>query len=94
MSVRSESGTLPTIERSPLRRRHQPFVGRWVTIEWTGNDAHRNERIVGGYVVNAGPRTLWIDAPDDGVKVRQNVFIKYEQIRVIADLGDDYAGVR
>lgn len=74
-----------TIERSPLRRRHLPFVGQRVTIEWTGNDAHRNERIEGGLVRNAGPRTLWIDAPEQGVKVRQDVFIKYEQIRLIQE---------
>lgn len=74
-----------------LRRRHLPYVGQTVTVEWTGNDAHRRERIEHGFVVNAGPRTLWIHAPAAGVKVEQDVFIKYDQIRLIQE--EHLAGV-
>lgn len=68
------------------RRRHLPYVGRIVTIRWnSGNDTHPDEQINRGMVINVGRTTLWIDAFEQGVKPRQDVFIKYADITLIQE---------
>lgn len=75
-----------TTNRSPLRRRFLPYVDKVVNIRWNSrNDHHADEHIEGGKVVGCGPTTIWIDAPEAGVKERQDVFIKYDQVQLIEE---------
>ena len=74
-------------ERLAPKRRHQPYVGQTVNIRWnSGNDNHADEHIEGGMVISAGETTLWVHAPEAGVKVEQDVLIKYDQIVLIQEV--------
>jgi hypothetical protein len=69
------------------KRRYLPFVGQYVHICWnSGNDKHADECIPRAKVIHAGRLTLWVHADADGVKIEQDVFIKYDHITLIQEV--------